>query len=355
MIYVQNFHHFTRIACLVVIFTCAGIQTRLQAQEKAGAEPATLEAIEAAYENEVGQASVKRLERIAQLAEKTSGEDGNYLWRVYFDTIISEERFAEAEGHAKKLIQSKNQPVDILALAEVTSILAMAKRGALDESITAVEKFISKPIPKMGDETVIPIHLRLGLTEAYLRTLVDAGRYDLALKAVNAILKAEPNDEVKTYLTHEKTALERVGKTVPGIKGTDVDGRAFDIAALRGKPVLILFWATWDDASEDHLEQVIALAESYKDKGLNVVAINVDRLREGVEPNDELAMDVRRFLIERNLLWKCLISESGDKDYARLLGVRYLPANILIDAQGVIRHVDRSPTGLTKALADVCK
>jgi hypothetical protein len=86
-----------------------------------------------------------------------------------------------------------------------------------------------------------------------------------------------------------------------------------------------------------------------------VVTINVDRLRENAEPPADLAVDIRRFLVERNLLWKSLISDTGDKDYAKTLGVRYLPSNIVVDKAGIVRHVDRSAQGLATAVAEVCK
>lgn len=357
MTYMQINSVCRKAICLVAVLALGVAWSSAKAQDSKSAETESLAAIDADFEKEVDQASVKRLSRIAALAQKTTGEQSEDLWRTYFDSVIAEERFTEAEAHAQKLVDERKVSLDLLALAEVTTILAMAKRGALEESIASVQKFMATPIPEMEDngEPLIPAHVRLGLTEVYLRTLVDAGRYDLALKAIDAILAGARSDEVKDYLANEKAALERVGKPVPAIKGVDVDDRPFDITKLRGKPVLVLFWASWDEVSESQLESDIALTEAYKEKGLEVVAINVDKLREDVEPNEDLAVNVRRFLIERNLLWKCLISDSDDKDYASQLGVRYLPANLVIDANGIIRHVDRSPSGLAKALADVCK
>jgi thiol-disulfide isomerase/thioredoxin len=337
----------------IVLLTAAGIFGVVQAQDSPQTD--NLEAIETEFEKEINAASAKRLSRIAALAEKTKGQDGDTLWRLYFDSVISEERFTEAEPSALKLLQEKSKPLDILSLAEVTSILAMAKRGELEQSIVSVQKFLATPLPGPEEdaENLLPVHVRLGLVEIYLRTLIDAGRYDLARKAIDTISAATRSEEVRDYLANEKLALQRIGKPVPPIKGVDVDGRAFDITALRGKPLLVLFWATWDEVSESQIENVIALTESYREKDLEVIAINVDRLRQDVEPGEELATDVRRFLIERNLLWKCLISETGDKDYASQLGVRYLPANLVVDAQGIIRHVDRTPAGLAQALAEM--
>jgi hypothetical protein len=37
------------------------------------------------------------------------------------------------------------------------------------------------------------------------------------------------------------------------------------------------------------------------------------------------------------------------------LGVRYLPSNMVVDKEGIVRHVDRSAQGLAAAVAEVCK
>jgi thiol-disulfide isomerase/thioredoxin len=321
----------------------------------AAAEPETLEAIESAYQKELSDAETKRLSRIAALAGKKKGEESHALWRLYFETVIAEELFADAEKTAESLIGADDLPVDIKALAEVTHIIAEARRGALEESLASLKKLFETNQAPKNEEDGLPVHVKLGLVEVYLRTFVDAGRYDLAIRAIDTMAPMAQNDDVKTYLADEKTAIQRIGNPVPLISGTDVDGREFSMASLKGKPVLVLFWATWDEVSENQLESLISLSNSYKDKGLEVIAINVDNLRDNAEPDEDLAVDVRKFLIENNLLWKCLISENGEKDFAKQLGVRYLPANLVIDKTGIIRHADRSPAGLVQALADVCK
>lgn len=47
-----------------------------------------------------------------------------------------------------------------------------------------------------------------------------------------------------TSLAHAATD---VGQPAPALVVTELDGQAFDLAALRGKVVIVSFWATWDD------------------------------------------------------------------------------------------------------------
>lgn len=339
----------------LVFLLLAGSAASLRAQEAAKGEPETLEAIEEQYYKDIQAVEMKRLDRIAALAEKKKGEESDGLWRYYFEAIVSEDLFLKAEASANKLLTREELPLDIRFMAEVTHIIAEARRGAIDQSIESIRKLFAKVKNKMDEDETIPVHLRLSLAEVYLRTIVDAGRYELANKAIDLIMAETASEEVRDYLAGEKKSLSRVGKPAPEIQGNDVDNRPFDLASFKGKPVLIVFWATWDEVSQDQIDELIALTEAYEDKGLEVVTINVDRLREDGEAPEDLAVDVRRFMIERNLLWKSLICEDGKTDFAEQLGVRYLPSNMLIDRQGIVRHVDRSPASLAEAIKEVCQ
>jgi len=352
----ENLASLRRLAGIgLTILLVAGSVASVRAQDAAKAEPETLDAIEEAYFKDIQAVELKRLDRIAALADKKTGEESDGLWRYYFEAIVSEDLFLKAEANANKLLAKDKLPVDIRFMAEVTHIIAEARRGAIDQSIESVRKLFAKVKENADADETIPIHLRLSVVEIYLRTIVDGGRYDMANKVIDLILGETTNDEIKDYLTGEKKSLARVGKPAPEIKGSDVDNRPFDLASLKGKPVLIIFWATWDEVSQDQIDELVALTEAYKEKGLEVVTINVDRLREDGEEPEDLAVEVRRFMIERNLLWKSLICEDGKTDYAEQLGVRYLPSNMLIDKQGVVRHVDRSPTSLATAIKEVCE
>lgn len=339
------------LICLCVV----GSSARLAAQDAPKAEPETLDAIEEEYAKELQAVELKRLDRIAALAEKKMGEEADGLWRFYFETIVAEDLFLKAESRANQLLAKENLPLDIRFMAEVTHVIAEARRGAIDQSIESVRKLFAKVKDNAEAAEQIPEHLRLSLVEIYLRTIVDAGKYDMANKAIDLILGESNSEEIKDYLNGEKKSLSRVGKPAPDIKGDDVDGRPFDLASYKGKPVLIVFWATWDEISQDQIDELVAVTEEYKEKGLEVVTINVDRLREDGEAPEDLAVEVRRFMIERNLLWKSLICEEGKTDFAEQLGVRYLPSNMLIDKTGVVRHVDRSPNALYEAIKEVCQ
>ncbi|MEI9998274.1 MAG: TlpA disulfide reductase family protein [Verrucomicrobiota bacterium] len=60
------------------------------------------------------------------------------------------------------------------------------------------------------------------------------------------------------------------------LKFTAIDGRPVDLAQLRGKVVLIDFWATWCAPCKIITPDMLALYKKYHDQGFDVVGMSVD-------------------------------------------------------------------------------
>ncbi|WP_164101817.1 TlpA disulfide reductase family protein [Candidatus Laterigemmans baculatus] len=124
--------------------------------------------------------------------------------------------------------------------------------------------------------------------------------------------------------------LESVGRELP-LTGTTLDNKAFDLARLRGKPVVIHYWATWCEPCKQDMKLLRQLQARYQKAGLQIVGINVDGVR-----SDAIA-----YLNEVKLPWVTLFAEGGldASPLANMLGVQTLPTMLLVDAQGkVVRH-----------------
>ncbi len=123
-----------------------------------------------------------------------------------------------------------------------------------------------------------------------------------------------------------------LGKPVE-LTGTLVSGEPFSTAALRGKVVLVDFWATWCGPCVRALPELVQARRKHGARGLEVVGVSSDRDRGALE----------RFLRERpELDWPQLFSPGSTAFHplAEQFGVTAIPRLFLIDRRGMLRSVD---------------
>ena len=68
-----------------------------------------------------------------------------------------------------------------------------------------------------------------------------------------------------------------VGQPAPNIEGTLIDGKPFSLQANKGKVVLVNFWASWCEPCREEMPAIEAFLKKNKSKGLEVLAITVDK------------------------------------------------------------------------------
>ena len=117
-------------------------------------------------------------------------------------------------------------------------------------------------------------------------------------------------------------------QSVPEGGMTDLQGTEWSLPALRGRAVLLNFWASWCEPCKEEMPSLQALADRNLDR-LVVVTIN---LKESPEA-------IARFVRASGL--RLPVVRDADGSLARAWGVRIYPATVLIDAKGGARSVVR--------------
>ena len=113
-------------------------------------------------------------------------------------------------------------------------------------------------------------------------------------------------------------------KPAPSFVRTDLQGKQVDLTALKGRVVLLTFWATWCQPCQAEMPRFIGWQSHYGPSGLQIVGVSMD--------DDEAP--VRAMAQERGINYSVLM---GDATLARSYGgVLGLPVTFLIDRKGRI-------------------
>jgi len=121
------------------------------------------------------------------------------------------------------------------------------------------------------------------------------------------------------------------GRLAPDFLLLELGGGDFRLSDLRGKAVIVNFWATWCTPCRKEMPQFVAAYDRYKDEGLEVVAVNIQ----------ESPSIIRPFVDDFGMEFPVVLDKRGSvSDTYRLIG---LPMTYFIDREGVIRSVFQGP------------
>jgi cytochrome c biogenesis protein CcmG/thiol:disulfide interchange protein DsbE len=144
---------------------------------------------------------------------------------------------------------------------------------------------------------------------------------------------------VSMVLPSGSQALE-VGEQAPDLRLATLGGDTLSIRDLRGKVVLVDFWATWCGPCVAEMPALQRLYEEMASDGVEIVGISVDRNRALVPP----------FVERLGLKFPILYGGLGDQALYKVVA---LPTLFVVDQEGVIRfrHIGYAP-GAEIVLAD---
>ncbi len=152
------------------------------------------------------------------------------------------------------------------------------------------------------------------------------------------------NDFVRHIDSRLRSALI-AGMEAPDIALPNPQGDTLRLSALRGKVVLIDFWASWCGPCRRENPHVVRLYERFRDKGFEVFSVSLDQSHD--KWVDAIAKD--------NLSWPYHVSDLRGWNSAagRLYGIQSIPATVLVDREGNIVARNLRGSDLDKKLNEL--
>lgn len=136
----------------------------------------------------------------------------------------------------------------------------------------------------------------------------------------------------------------QIGNTAPDFSLKALDGSTVTLSDLRGKPVMVNFWATWCPPCKEEMPTMEAAYKKAKDQGIVFL---------GVDIKEDPAL-VEKFVKENGYSWTFLLDQDGAA--GRHYQITGIPETFFIDRTGLVQARvigPMTPTVLESRLAKI--
>lgn len=125
------------------------------------------------------------------------------------------------------------------------------------------------------------------------------------------------------------------------LKFVAVDGREVDLEKLRGRVVLVDFWATWCGPCVAEAPKLVDTYQKYRDRGFEIVGVSLDSNKDRL-----LAFSQRA-----GFTWPQYFDGQGwDNKVSRQFGITSIPTMWLVDKRGYLRHANARAANLARSI-----
>jgi thiol-disulfide isomerase/thioredoxin len=158
----------------------------------------------------------------------------------------------------------------------------------------------------------------------YLLTVAEHSDPEKARSLIKDLSTDKAPDEIRGRVKGLERKLDMLGKPFP-MKFKAVDGREVDLEAMKGKVVLIDFWATWCAPCVAELPKVKEAYDKLHPKGFEIVGISFD----------EDKAELEKFVKDKQMAWPQFFDgKSWQSVFAQQYGIQGIPSMWLVNKEG---------------------
>jgi peroxiredoxin len=261
-------------------------------------------------------------------------DDIEQAYMLLFNKAIDHDWFSDTEAIANQYLTGYPEGA-VRPLAQIVATMARAHASQFGEALTSF-KTLMRGLDKPDQE-----EFAVNFADAFVGVASAAGQYSVARQAYEALLKQfEQSPTLRQKVRDDLARLDRVGKPAPHFDVKDINGQPVRLDALKGKYVLVDFWATWCAPCLTELPNEQAAYAKFHDRGFEIVAVSLD---ESPDP-------VTDFVKTRKLPWRQVHNASSGGDLVDAFGVANIPATYLLGPDGVIVRLDLRGKALEQVL-----
>lgn len=250
---------------------------------------------------------------------------------TYFQRLPEQERSAQIERLSNEIVESINQYKRSIGDFVMENPRSFASYYAL---------FLT-----LSDETMV-LNVMDKQDQVYFATIATS----LNLLYPESARVKQLYDYVLNAKTEQRKArmfeilANAEGSGLPEIKEKDVNGNEIALTSLKGKVVLLSFWASWDNTSRRENQNLKRIYQKYKAKGFEIYQVGLERSRVLWE----------NALIQDEIPWISVTDlKYTDSFPARIYNVQQIPANYLISREGEIIGKDLFGNRLDEKLKEI--
>jgi thiol-disulfide isomerase/thioredoxin/Tfp pilus assembly protein PilF len=225
--------------------------------------------------------------------------------------------------------------------AELYNYAGVALYWADDKSLLDEAAAMFKRAIELGNGKYVQSYYNLGYA------LIKTGKTDEGVAALKTYLEKSPDppeaEAVKAVIANPKIVTERLALpfTVNAASGEELS-----LDKLKGKVVLLDFWATWCGPCRAEMPAVKRIWQTYQKENFVMIGVSLDENRKAFE----------QYIRAEGLAWPQIYDDKANgNSVARLYSVHSIPMTFLIDQQGIIRASGLRGDRLYKKIGDLLK